>query len=126
MQPLTLVKDSPPRRLAPQRRCRANEALLTYVARRLGIIDFSARTIIAKVRLLAEHHHFPLPKNPRFVAGVRQVGPQAIDARSVWDKDAVDLWFDDDRPANESAGLAIARVSSARDELQRRALALVA
>ena len=38
---------------------------LADVARPLGLIDFAIRTIIEKLRLLAEHDGMPLPRTPR-------------------------------------------------------------
>ena len=104
---------------------RHNEVLLPHIARRLGLADRPRRYIIARVRLLAKDHGFPLPKNPRFVNGQRLTGPASIDARSVWDKDAVDCWFEHDRPPVETAGLVAARREAVAADMRDRALRLV-
>lgn len=116
------AQDPAPLRSRP---CRSGEANLSYVARRAGLLDFEPRAIIAKLRLLATRSGFPLPKTPRFVKGVRVTGPDCIHAYSIWDKDAVDQWFDDDRPPAESAALGFARRNAAAEEMARRAQGLV-
>jgi hypothetical protein len=103
---------------------RATEVDLCWIARRLGLLDFERRTIIGKVRLLAEQCSFPLPKNPRFVKGARH-RPEAIDAFSIWDRDPVELWIEDDRPPAESAALVAARRSTVAEEMARRASNIV-
>lgn len=115
---------APPR--LHDRPCRANEVNLTAIARRLGIVDAAPRNIIRKVRLLADKHSFPLPKTPRFVNDVRMAGADSIDARSIWDRDPVDLWFENDRPPMEAAAVTFARRSAARDDMRARAQQLVA
>lgn len=105
---------------------RATEVDLCWIARRLGLLDNERRTIIDKVRRLAEHHHFPLPKRPRFVKGVRVTGHLSIDAFSIWDRDPVERWIEDDLPPAESAALVATRRTGAREEMRERALSLVA
>jgi hypothetical protein len=107
------------------RTTRQTEVDLCWIARRLGLLDNERRTIIDKVRRLAEHHGFPLPKRPRFVRGVRILGPRSIDAYSVWDRDPVERWIEDDRPPAESAALAAVRKHTVRHELSSRAARLV-
>lgn len=109
-----------------QRPCRPNEYTLAAIARKLGMVDRPRRSIIDRIRLLATTQGFPLPKTPRFVAGIRQSGPRAIDAFSIWDKDAVDLWFENDLPPHESRERAAARRAAVSVEMGRRALLLVA
>jgi hypothetical protein len=106
-------------------RCRPGEVNLCFVARRLGIIDQAPRTIIAKVRLLAANCGFPLPKTPRFVKGARLTGPDSIHAGSIWDRDPVECWFEDDRPPPEAAAAALVRRNAAAEEMARRAHGLV-
>jgi hypothetical protein len=77
------------------------EADLCFVARRLGLIDNERRTIIDKVRRLAERHGFPLPKRPRFVRASASPGICSIDAFSIWDRDAVERWLEGDLPPAE-------------------------
>ena len=109
------------------RPCRRTEVDLLWVARKLGLLNCSQRTIIAKVRLLAgqQVHPFPLPKNPRFVKGERKTGAEAIDARSIWDRDAAERWFEDDLPPAESAALTNLRRSFVGQEMSKRAASLV-
>lgn len=109
-------------RSRPHRSC---EADLCFVARRLGWLDRPRRTIIVKLRHLAEHNHFPLPKTPRFIKGARVTGPRSIDAFSIWDRDSVERWLEGDLPPAESAALAFARKASVRHEMGQRALSLV-
>lgn len=110
-------------RARPHRR---TEVDLLWIAKELGIVHHTPRTIIAKVRLLAEQSGFPLPKSPRFVNGERLRGPQSIDARSIWDRDPVELWLDDDRPPPETVATTAARRSNVVEQLRERALQLVA
>lgn len=108
------------------RPCRQNEYTMVAIARRLGMVDRPRRSIIDRIRLLVEKQGFPLPKTPRFVSGIRQFGASAIDARSIWDKDAVDIWFENDLPPHESRERITARRASVSAELGKRALLLVA
>lgn len=105
---------------------RSTEVDLLWIAKQLGIVHHAQRTIIAKVRLLAEQSAFPLPKTPRFVNGERLRGAQSIDARSIWDRDTVELWLDDDRPPADAAAAVAMRRTNVAEEMNRRALQLVA
>jgi hypothetical protein len=107
------------------RQHRRTEVDLLWIAGQLGLTHHAPRTIIAKVRLLAEQSGFPLPKTPRFVAGVRKTGAEAIDARSIWDRDPVERWLEDDRPPAESAALTQLRRNNVAEEMGRRAQGLV-
>lgn len=124
LQGVSCIFTAPPR--VHDRPCRANEINLTAIARRLGLVDRQPRAIIRRVRLLAADYGFPLPKTPRFINGVRITGADSIDARSIWDRDAVDLWFEDDRPPMEAAAAVHARQAAVRDSMRERALQLVA
>lgn len=124
MQALSLSACGPAARTPP--RCRATELTLLDVARELGLAHRSRRTTIAKVRLLAGQSGFPLPKNPRFVLGVRQTGKDSIDAFSIWDRDQVLIWLDNDRPPPEAAARAADRQLTVRAEMGKRAFELVA
>lgn len=104
---------------------RSTEVDLCFIAGRLGLMQRPRRTIVEKVRVLAEHHGFPLPKTPRIVKGVRILGPRAIDAFSIWDRDAVELWLEGDRPPEDSAAAIVVRRSAVRAEMGKRAQGLV-
>jgi hypothetical protein len=108
------------------RQHRASEVDLLWIAGQLGLVHHERRTIIAKVRLLAEKAGFPLPKNPRFVKGTRITGPLAIDARSIWDRDPVERWIEDDRPPAETAAAIALRRTAVAEQMATRALSLVA
>lgn len=125
MQAVSLHSCGPAGNTVRSRPHRATEADLCFVARRLGLIDNAPRTIIDKVRRLAERHGFPLPKRPRFVRGVRVTGHMSIDAFSIWDRDAVERWLEGDLPPAENAAIAFARKASVRHEMGKRALTLV-
>jgi hypothetical protein len=103
---------------------RATEVDLLWIAARLGLLHRPPRTIVEKVRALAEAAHFPLPKTPRFVKAVRITGPLSIDTRSIWDRDPVEAWLEDDRPPAEGAALVAVRQSAAREEMAKRAAQL--
>lgn len=118
----------------PALRARAHrsstELDLCSIAARLGLLQRRRRVVIAKVRALAVPRAeggpgFPLPKTPRFVKGGRLTGPLSIDAYSLWDRDAVERWFEDDLPPGEATALAVARRSAAAEEMTRRAVGLV-
>lgn len=123
MQAVSLERLAEPIRSRPHRK---SEVDLCWIAGQLALLHHAPRTIVAKVRLLADKAGFPLPKNPRFVGGERKTGTQAIDARSIWDRDAVERWLEDDRPPAESAALVAIRRSSVAEEMGKRALQLVA
>jgi hypothetical protein len=104
---------------------RSTEVDLCWIARQLGLLDRSRRTIIDKVRSLAARSGFPLPKNPRIVKGERITGPNSIDAYSIWNRDAVELWIENDRPPPEGVAAALVRRNAAADEMARRASNLI-
>jgi len=72
---------------------------LADCARPLGLSEFAIRTIIEKLRLLAEHDDMPLPRTPRFVEGRKIDGPHAIHAHSRWDAGEFDAWLHGRHPA---------------------------
>jgi hypothetical protein len=90
------------------------------VARPLGLLDFAIRTIIEKLRLLAEHDGMPLPRTPRIVDGRPMRGPRAIHYHSRWDAGEFDAWLYGRHPgAPASSELPVP--GALRDEMQRRA-----
>lgn len=108
------------------RRHLPSEVDLCWIAGQLGMLHRPRRAIIDKLRLLCQDAGFPVPKNPRFVKGVRQVGASAIDTHSIWDRDAVERWLENDRPPAESAALTVARRTDVAEQMRSRALQLVA
>jgi hypothetical protein len=111
------------------RQCRSTEVDLHWIAKQLGMANRPRRAVIDRVRALADPRSpapFPLPKTPRFKAGERITGPRSIDAHSIWDRDPVEIWFEDDRPPAESASLVAIRRSNVAEQLSARALQLVA
>lgn len=131
MHAVSLIPSAGPRPVAPEnlrvaaRRCRVGEVDLLWIATQLGLANRNRRTIIAKLRLLVASG-LPLPKNPRFVKGERQLGADAIDAHSIWDRDAVERWLENDRPPAESPALTVARRTDVAEQMRSRALQLVA
>jgi hypothetical protein len=96
------------------------------IARRLGMADRTMRTIVKTVRHLIEGHGFPLPKTVRFVKGSRLTGSASVHAGSVWDRDAVDDWFEGDLPPAVAAAEMGRRREGTRAELAARAAELAA
>lgn len=123
-QRAALARPAP--RLIRDRACRASEVDVAWIARQLGIADRPPRTIIARIRVLAERCSFPLPKTPRFFMGARVRGPASIDAFSIWDKDPVERWLEDDLPPTTAAASVVELSATTRSDLAARARALVA
>lgn len=76
---------------------------LADVARPLALSDFAIRTIIEKLRLLAEHDGMPLPRTPRFVDNRPIRGPRMIHANSRWDAGEFDAWLEGRHPGAPAA-----------------------
>ncbi|QQN75026.1 hypothetical protein [Croceicoccus sp. YJ47] len=85
-------------------RSRPRNYRLSDMARLLGMEDNHPRTIIERLRLLAEQMGLPLPRNPRIYRGKIQRGAMAIGAKSQWDAAAVEHWLD--RPTCPPGGAA--------------------
>lgn len=66
---------------------------LTYIARRAGMEDRSARWLLGYVRQLIRDHDFPEPFNPRLYRGRLLIGAEAVNLRSRWYRCMVDDWF---------------------------------
>lgn len=110
---------------APEPRRRA-EIDVAGIGRLLGMAGRPARAIVATIRKLIEKHGFPHPRTPRFVKSRRLTGADAVCARSLWARDQVEQWFDDDTPPAVAARAAGAGREQVRAELAERARALVA
>jgi hypothetical protein len=89
---------------------------LADVAGPLGLGHFAIRTIIEKLRLLAEHDGMPLPRTPRFVDGRQLQGPFAIHAHSRWDAGEFDAWLHGRHP-----GAPAVAANAVRFEMAQRA-----
>lgn len=85
--------------LAARPRVNPNEYALADVARRLGLLDFSIRTIVDKLRTLARHDGMPLPRTPRIVKSEPLRGPLVIYSRSRWNAGEFDAWLENRGPA---------------------------
>jgi hypothetical protein len=105
----------------PQLARRQSEINLAGLALKLGMADRPSRAIIETVRKLVDRHGFPPPKTPRFRAGKRLTGGQAVHAGSIWWRDPVEQWFDDDLPPGQAALCAVARATATRADLANRA-----
>lgn len=92
------------------------------LAAALHLGHFSTRTIIAKLRILAETQGLPLPRTPRIVAGRAVTGPESIHLHSRWDAGEVDAWLAGGDPP--PAGAALAPPQPLLDEIGRRAAAI--
>lgn len=76
----------------------AGQYNLSAVARRLGLLHYTPRTIIAKIRALVEHDGFPMPVTVRVRACRRVHGAGAVTQQSVWHAADVNAWIDRDMP----------------------------
>ena len=113
---------APPRRSAPAAFAFQGGRRGTYalgdIARALGLLDYTTKTGIGKLRILARERGMPLPLNPRIVAGRVAEGPSAIHARSRWDASAFDAWLDGRGPNAPAATPAAPRAERANDALR--------
>lgn len=67
-----------------------NFALLVELC---GLAERDTRTQVDMLRRLARTDGLPLPTNPRYWAGKRQLGPASIGQLSVWDGAEVAAWL---------------------------------
>ncbi|QNQ09281.1 hypothetical protein [Sphingomonas alpina] len=70
------------------------EYALADVARPLGILHLSIRTIIDTLRALAKHEGMPLPRTPRVIKGKPVSGVDMICKISRWNAGEYDAWLD--------------------------------
>lgn len=106
--------------------CRATEIGLSGIASRLKMSGRPMRAVIAAIRILVKDCGFPPPRSPRFVNRKRMTGADAVWARSIWDRDEVDQWFESDTPPSLAAAAAEDDRQAVRAGLRARAEALVA
>jgi hypothetical protein len=103
---------------------RSGDADVAFIARELRMSHRPLRAVIETVRELVRHHGFPEPRTPRFVAGRRLRGADAVWKRAVWDRDAVLRWFEHDLPPGEAAARAASQRLAVRADLAARAAQL--
>jgi hypothetical protein len=103
-----------------------SEIGLAGVAKMLGLAQRPPRAIIATVRLMIDTRGFPMPKTPRFVKGEPKLGSAAVHSESVWNRDQVEIWIDDDRPPPDAAAHGAAKREAVRAGLAARAKAIAA
>jgi hypothetical protein len=101
---------------------RRGEYALGDVARDLSLSHFAVRSIIAKLRALAEHDGMPLPRTPRVVEGRAVTGPDSIYCRSRWDAGEFDAWLDSRSPSGPAAAGMPHLAPPIRAAMQQRAL----
>jgi hypothetical protein len=102
---------------------RRGEYALGDVARDLKIAHFRCvRTIIEKLRVLAEHDGMPLPVTPRIERGRMIKGPRSIHMHSRWDAGEFDAWLDRRSPSGPAAAGTVP--PPIRAAMQARALEL--
>lgn len=100
---------------------RRGEYALADIARPLGLLHKSIRTIIDALRVLAKHDGMPLPRTPRIVSGKPVKGPNSICKDSRWDAGEIDAWLEGRGPVSPAPALLPPAI---RKEMQLRAIAL--
>lgn len=100
---------------------RGGEYALADIARPLGLLHRPIRTIIATLRLLAEHDGMPLPRTPRVVRKAIIKGPDSIVQASRWDAGLFDAWLDGRGPQSPAPAMVPEPI---RQEMQARAAAI--
>lgn len=66
-----------------------------------GLVDCDPRTQVDTLRRMAREDGLPLPMNPRYWRGARQLGPASIGRKSTWDAAAFLEW--QARQSNQAA-----------------------
>jgi hypothetical protein len=102
---------------------RRGEYALADVARPLGMLHLSIRTIIDNLRALAKHDGMPLPRTPRVIKGVPVSGVDMICKQSRWDAGEIDAWLDG-RGRGPAAPTPAMLPTPLRQEMAARAVAL--
>ncbi|NLS27958.1 hypothetical protein S2M10_29600 [Sphingomonas sp. S2M10] len=118
--PRIAVAAAPAAKAPPATGGRRGEYAVGDIARELGMSHFSARTIIARLRLLARTQRMPLPRTPRFLGERHVTGPLSITVRSRWDAGEIDAWLDGRLPSGP-AGAPAMLPQPIRDDMRRRA-----
>jgi hypothetical protein len=104
---------------------RASDIDVAGVAELLFMARRPPRFIVAMIRLLVEKEGFPAPRSLRFVAGRRMTGADAVWTRSIWERDAVERWLDEDLPPTQAAAKAANDRAATRTRLGERAKLIV-
>lgn len=103
----------------------ASEYRFGRVVALLGMGALDSRTQLEQLRALAEREGMPLPKNPRFWRGIRQLGAASIGRKSVWNARAFDEWHEtrgsNAAPVASPRGGRPAAAPGLREAMQRRA-----
>lgn len=110
---------------------RRREYALGDMVELLALDDLEQRTVIDRLRKLADQSGLPLPKNTRQWAGRIMRGSKVICAASRWCALAVDAWLDGQgphggtaMPATGVAGVTAAAPGNIHHIMQHRARAL--
>lgn len=96
------------------------------VARRLGILHYTPRTIVAKIRALVDHNGFPPPLTVRLRSQRCVHGGEAVTRHSIWRAFEVEAWIDRTTAKVPAADREDAERHRARFTMQGRAQLLVA
>jgi hypothetical protein len=85
------------------------------------MLHFGARTIVDKLRVLADRDGMPLPRTPRIASGKPVHGPLVIYSKSRWDAGEFDAWIDGRGPTGGGAPVARPLAAPVRNEMAGRA-----
>ncbi|MCJ8158832.1 hypothetical protein [Sphingomonas sp. LaA6.9] len=108
-------------------RMRQEQCGIDYIGRRLGRDRSTPETVVRLVRELIRDHGFPPPLGYRRWRGKLVQGADAVTPRSVWRRDAVDCFFEDDgTPPALIAKIDQADLAAQHDALAANAASLVA
>lgn len=106
---------------------------INYIAHRLGrdrdsddgsTIAATSRWLVGRVRQLIDKAGFPAPIAPRIRCGEPRFGAGAVDKFAMWEKEAVDDWFDGLLPPPVMLVVDNDRAECWADELDARAMEL--
>lgn len=118
--PRLAIVAAPATDLPPVTGGRRGEYALGDVARQLRMSHLGTRTIIAKLRALAQHEQMPLPRTPRVIDGKPVRGPDCIYRLSRWDAGEFDAWLEGSSPTSP-AGAPAVLAAPIREDMRRRA-----
>lgn len=108
-------------------RLRPEQCGIDYIGRRLGRDRSTPETVARLVRDLIRDYGFPPPLGYRRFRGKLVRGADAVTPRSIWQRDVVDCFFEDDgTPPALIAKIDEADLAKQHDTLAANAAALVA